>query len=381
MEPVRRRSFLKLAAAPLAASAVDPSPAAGQSSPAAVVLVGDGLGLSPAEYASLLARITAKESFRRDTYLASGPVEELEHAMAALLGKEKALFLPTGTLANHLAVRLLAGENRKALVQAESHLYRDEGDCAQLLSGLNLVPLAPGRATFTADEVAAAVEQAGGPPYPAPVGAISIESPVRRTSGQVFAFDEMKKICAYARAKRIGTHLDGARLFLASAYTGISPAEYAALFDTVYVSMYKYFNAPFGAILSGPASLIAKAEPLRHQFGSLIYQGWESAAIALHHLDGFSQRYQTAVSNGEKLFELLERSGKFRIERVPTGTNISRLRLASGGILDGLRERLAEAQIRIGAAKGATATNIMINETINRRPVEDIASAFVAGLG
>jgi len=190
----------------------------------------------------------------------------------------------------------------------------------------------------------------------------------------------MKKICAYARAKLIGTHLDGARLFLASAYTGISPAKYAALFDTVYVSMYKYFNAPFGAILSGPASLIAKVEALRHQFGSLIYQGWESAAIALHHLDGFSHRYQAAVSNGEKLFQLLERSGKFRIERVPSGTNVSRLRLASGGILDQLRERLADAQIRIGAAKGATVTTIMINETINRRAPDEIAGAFFAGV-
>jgi threonine aldolase len=190
----------------------------------------------------------------------------------------------------------------------------------------------------------------------------------------------MNKICAFARAKRIGTHLDGARLFLASAYTGILPTEYAALFDTVYVSIYKYFNAPFGAILSGPSSLMAKVETLRHQFGSLIYQGWESAALAMHYFDGFSQRYQMAVSNGEKLFQLLERSGKFRIERIPSGTNISRLRLASGGILDQLRELLAEAQIRIGAAKGATLTTIMINETINRRPVEDIASAFIGSV-
>jgi threonine aldolase len=231
--------------------------------------------------------------------------------VATLLGKERALFLPTGTLANHLAVRVLAGDSRKALVQAESHLYRDEGDCAQLLSGLNLVALGPGRASLTADEVAKAVDEAAGPPYPAPVGAISIESPVRRTDGQVFDFEEMKKVCAYALGKHIGTHLDGARLFLASGYTGISPAQYAALFDTVYISMYKYFNAPFGAVLSGPASLIAKVEPLRHQFGSLIYQGWESAAVALHHFDGFSERYRSAVRTGEKHFNCSKPAASF----------------------------------------------------------------------
>ena len=377
MNSVGRRSFLKFAAAPLAASAIEPPQAAAQSSQATVVFTGDGLSLSPAQYANLLTTLTAKESFRRDTYLQNGPVEELEHAMATLLGKERALFLPTGTLANHLAVRVLAGESRKALVQAESHLYRDEGDCAQLLSGLNLVPLGPGRTTLTAGEVAKAVDDAAGPPYPAPVGAISIESPVRRTQGQVFDFAEMKKICAYARGKKIGTHLDGARMFLASAYTGISPAQYAALFDTVYVSMYKYFNAPFGAILSGPASLIARVEPLRHQFGSAIYQGWESAAVALNYLDGFSERYQAAVRKGETLFQLLDNSGRFRIDRVPSGSNIARLRLASGGALDQLRDRLAAAGIRFGGAKGATETSLQINETINRRTPEEIARSLV----
>ena len=380
MSSLERRSFLKFAAAPLAACAIEAPRGAAEPSPAPVLLAGDGLGLSPAEYANLLTTIAARQSFRRDTYLKSGPVEELEHAMATVLGKERALFLPTGTLANHLAVRVLAGETRKALVQAESHVYRDEGDCAQLLSGLNLVPLGPGRATLTADEVAKAVDEAAGPPYPAPVGAISIESPVRRRDGQVFDFEEMKKICLYARDRHIGTHLDGARMFVASAYTGVSPAQYSALFDTVYVSMYKYFNAPFGAVLSGPASLITRVETLRHQFGSAIFQGWESAAVALHYLDGFSERYQTAVRNGEKLFELLRGSGKFQIDRVPSGSNIAKLRLAGGGALDHLRDRLGEAGIRIGSSKGATEANLQINETINRRTAEEIATAFVAAV-
>src|ERR1039457_1381859 len=104
MHSIRRRSFLTLAAAALAASAIEPSQTdAAPSSQAPVVFTGDGLSLSPLQYANLLSTIAAKESFRRDTYLKSGPVEELEHAMATLLGKERALFLPNGTLANHLA--------------------------------------------------------------------------------------------------------------------------------------------------------------------------------------------------------------------------------------------------------------------------------------
>ncbi len=376
---MQRRTFLKSAAAPAAVLAF-PSLAlasrAQEPSAERVVLSGDGLALSPMEYARVLTTIAGRDGFQRDTYLHGGPVEELETRFAALLGKEGALFMPTGTLANQLAVRVLAGENRRVLVQEESHLYRDEGDCAQLLSGLNLVPLGSGRTTITADEVEKAVEQAAGPPYPAPVGAISIESPVRRTQGGVFDFGEMKKICAYAREKRIGTHLDGARIFLASAYSGVSVAQYAALFDTVYVSLYKYFNAPFGAILAGPRALLDRIATLRHQFGSLIYQGWESAAVALRYLDGFTERYQTAVRNGDTLLGLLNGDRRFRIERVPSGSNVFGISLTSGATLDALREGLARAGIVLGGAKGATRGTLQINETINRRPPEDIARAF-----
>jgi threonine aldolase len=267
-------------------------------------------------------------------------------------------------------------------VQAESHLYRDEGDCAQLLSGLNLVPLGPGRATLTLEEVTAAVDQATERPFPAPVGAIAIESPVRRRDGQVFDFVELEKICGYARGKHIGTHLDGARLFLASAYTGISPARYAALFDTVYVSLYKYFNAPFGAILAGPDTLMARVGTLRHQFGSMIFRGWESAAIALHYFNGFSERLEAAVKNGDKLLDLLRLSGSFRIDRIPSGTNLTKFRLASGAPLDQFRERLSHAQIHLRTpSEGATETHIMVNETINRRSPEEIARAFTQALG
>jgi threonine aldolase len=141
--------------------------------------------------------------------------------------------------------------------------------------------------------------------------------------------------------------------------------------------LYKYFNAPFGAVLAGPAALIAKAETLRHQFGSGIYQGWVTAAIALHYLEGFTERYRVAARNGERLMQLLEASGKFRVDRVPSGTNIAWLRLASGGTLDQVRDRLARTGILINAPKDAIHALLQINETINRRPPEEIARAFV----
>ena len=226
----------------------------------------DGLALSPAEYAQLLSGLASDGGVTADEFSRGGIVATLEERMAAMLGKEMAVFIPSGTLANNLALRLLARRGRRVLVQRESHIYNDSGDCAHELSGLTLVPLAPERATFTLAEVAAEVARAEEGRVSTPVGVISIESPVRRVLGEAFDFAEMQRIVLFAREKQIGLHLDGARLFLASAYTGISPQRYAELFDTVYVSLYKYFNAAGGAILAGPRELL---DGLYHHAGCL----------------------------------------------------------------------------------------------------------------
>src|SRR3954465_13970559 len=155
----------------------------------------DGLGLSPAAYARLLTEIAETRGIAVDDYSRGGVVAELEERMAALLGKETAVFLPTGTLANHVAVRRLTqGRGRRVLVQQESHLWNDEGDCAATLSGLTLVPLATGRATITPGEIEAAVVGAPKMRVAVPVGAISIETPVRRVAGQGFDPAELRAV-------------------------------------------------------------------------------------------------------------------------------------------------------------------------------------------
>src|SRR4029453_4661701 len=129
--------------------------------------------------------------------------------------------MPPGTLANQLALRALAGTRRRVIVPEMSHIYNDTGDACQTLSGLTLMPLAPGTSTFTRADVEAVLTRTAGGRVATEVGAIAIESPIRRLSGQMFDWEEAKRIAAFAREKDIGMHLDGARLFLASAYTGI----------------------------------------------------------------------------------------------------------------------------------------------------------------
>jgi len=195
---MQRRAFLTTGAA-LAAAATTPRQDR-------VSFVGDGIALNPGEYSRLLARLVEEKNVQPDSYALGGVIGQMEERFAAILGKEQAIFLPTGTLANHLAVRLLAGSRRRVLVQQASHLYNDCGDCAQTLSGLNLVPLASSRATFTSDEVAEQLSLAAGGRVTAQVGAIQIESPVRRKQGELFDFEMMQKVSALAREKQIGLH-------------------------------------------------------------------------------------------------------------------------------------------------------------------------------
>ena len=344
----------------------------------------DGLGLSPAAYARLIAEIAETRGIAEDEYSRSGVVAELEARLAALLGTEAAVFMPTGTLANHLALRLLARNGRRVLVQRESHLFNDEGDCAQQLSGLNLVPLAPGRATFTPAEVIAEIN---GPPearVAVPVGAISIETPVRRMAGEAFDFEEMRRISGLAREHGIGLHLDGARLLIESVYTGITPAEYAALFDTVYVSLYKYLNAAAGAVLAGPRVLLDGLYHQRRMFGGGLPHVWPYAAVALHYLEGFAERFRGAAAASEKLCDALRDDPRVTVIRPPRATNVTIVQI-TGKAAQGLPERLLAHGVAIRPARrilpdGAEFA-LHANETILRRPIDETIRVFAEALG
>jgi threonine aldolase len=344
----------------------------------------DGLALSPAKYARLLVQLAEERGIAADEFSREGVVFELEQRMAALLGKEMALFLPSGTLANHLALRVLARRGRRVIVQRESHIYNDTGDCAQELSGLTLIPLAPQRATFTLAEVEGEIARLSEARVSTPIGAISIECPVRRLQGEVFDFTEMKQIAAVAREHRIGLHLDGARILLASAYTGITPASYAALFDTVYVSLYKYFNAAAGAVLAGPSELIGNLYHQRRMFGGSLRQAWPYAAVALHYLDGYGERFQRAIAAAETLFQTLRRQPGCEVRRPAAATNVTRLRVF-GADAESLPERLLACGVAIRPALHASPAGadfeLFTNETILRRPADDIVESFIEALG
>jgi threonine aldolase len=333
----------------------------------------DGPDLTPRFLAHWLRGIAQARTMAADSYLLGGAIADFEAAFAALVGKERAIFMPTGTLANHLAVRALARGRDRVLVQERGHIYNDAGDCLQRLSGLSLVPLGKGRASFTLDEVREAVEVAGQARVRVDPGVLVIETPVRRLYGARFDHAEMVRICAFCRERGIGLHLDGARIFIESAYTGIPVKDYAALFDTVYVSLYKSFGTPCGAMLAGPSRLLEGMHHERRMFGGALNQGWMFAAMAQDTLVGSPARLAEMVAVSEQFKARLRGLSGLRLTEVPDGTNVCRLEVDRDAA--GFRSRLEASGIGLPDPEGG-AFYLRMNESLLGEPTEGVVECF-----
>jgi threonine aldolase len=337
-----RRFFVAasgMAALAASASRSAAAPAAAMPFESPLLLSSDGPMLSPSEFASALQHSILSTTVT-DTYAEGGPTAELERFMARALQKEAAVFLPTGTLANQLAIRILAGGKPSVVVQDQSHVFRDEHDMAQIMSGKTLINLAPNQASFSAQEFQDTLTRHAGQ-----VGAVSIESPVRRQMSERFDFAEMQSISRIARRHDIGLHLDGARLFIESVYSGIPVSAYAALFDTIYICLYKCFGAGSGALLCGSRAHIEAALRLRSLFGARMFKTWPFSAVALRIADGFERRLSLVKVRAERFFDRLNDSGAVKVLPVERGTNVYRF-TAQGADPESVRKRVAGEGIR-----------------------------------
>ncbi len=382
---MKRRSFIELASV-LVASTTLPGIAFGKNMNSItpdfenneIDFIYDGMRLSPFEYAELITKLVDEGKIKPDSYSNGGVVEELENKFSTLLGKESAVFMPTGTLANHIAIRKLAKNNRRIIVQEQSHIYNDSGDCAQTLSNLNLLPLGLNELSFTLEDIKQAHKKTKFGRVETKIGVIAIESPVRRMNDCIIEYNRMKEIAAYAQTNGIKMHMDGARLFVQSAHTNIEPKRYANLFDTVYTSMYKCFNAPSGAILAGTKEFTNNLFHERRMFGGGLPSVWPFAAIALYYADSFIEDYGKALFNAEKMFSILQKQERFKITRFYNGTHVVGLNVNVNNLAS-FRESLRKKNILL-RQHNDSGFLLKINPTINRNTPENIADIFVQAL-
>ncbi len=339
----------------------------------------DGLGLSPLEYSQLLVEITKKQAIKADVYGMGGNIHAFEEKVAATLGKEKAIYMPTGTLANHIALRQHCTKRKKILIQQQSHIYRDSGDALSHLSGIHLLPLGTDEVSFSLAAVEKSIQDASVEKVHTGIEAISIETPVRRQHLQRFGFEKMEKISHYARENNIAMHLDGARIFGEAAIMGKDVRVYTALFDTVYISLYKYFNSIAGAMLAGPAELIDGLHNDRRMFGGGLRSAWENVVVADFFFDGFPKRFQEAQKIGKGLLDKLKATRLYDYRRYENGTNVYLLTLTEGNP-DKLQKNLLEYGVLFptynAKEKGFV---IKLNESLIGLEVDEMVNLFVKG--
>ena len=337
----------------------------------------DGDDLNAGQYLETLQQANRREAIQRDFYGEGGAVTALEKKMAVITGKEKAIYLPTGTLANQLAIAVLSGTNTKVFVQDTSHVYRDEADAAQAVFGKRLMPLGNNQPYFTADELQQAIKGLKDREvFSSGIGAVSVENPVRRSEGRRVPIEEIRKISEYCRSQQIPLHLDGARIYMAAAWSGVTVKEYASYFDTIYISLYKYLGAAGGAILAGPAAVIDKMPHLIKIHGGTVFGNWVNAAMALERLEGMEARLQEAIGRSRQIFEGINAIPGLKVSALEGGTNIYAFELEG---VDGnkLQQRLAkEFNILIVPPRDRKRITLTVNETLLNREPGFIIGAF-----
>lgn len=392
VKSTNRRDFLKkcsLSALPLlvpAASlqALPSSPEAkvNTNDQAVVNFIYDGFIFSPQEYLAKLNEINTQTPIQGDFYGDGGATTALEQQFAKLTGKEKAIYLPTGTMANQLAIKLLSGNSTKVIVPENSHIFRDEADAAQSVHHKRLVPVGKGKSYFELKDVKAAINYLNhNEVFKSGLTTIAIENPVRRADGQAMPLKVIQEISAYCKANGYKLHLDGARIHLAMAYHQVSLAEYASYFDTVYISLYKYLHAAGGAILCGDAVLIDQVKHQIKTHGGTVFQTWNNTSMALHYLQGIEARWKKLTELAEELIQELNKLEGLKIQKVTNGTNIYHLSLAESISLKQLANYLNEIHnIWLGRADEEGIVKFTINESLLSRSINDLIVAWKEGM-
>lgn len=255
-----------------------------------------------------------------DQYGEDPTVNRLQERVADLLGKEAALFMPSGTMANQVALKLLTRPGDDVIVGAESHIVWHESGASAANAGVQFTVVGRG-GLFTAAEFAAAWKAPGHVVFP-PTTLVAIENTHNRGGGVVFPQDEIAAICEAARGLGVATYLDGARLFNAAAASGRTLAELAAPFDLVSVALSKGLGCPVGSVIAGPRDRIAQGVRARRMLGGALRQSGILAAAGLWALDNNLDRLAEDHANARLIAEAVAGLPGVRLDLATVQSNI-----------------------------------------------------------
>ncbi len=283
-------------------------------------------------------------------------VIRLQERVAELLGKEAALWLPTGTMCNLVAVKTHTAPGDALVADWMAHVIRAESGGAALASGVIVEGIRTERGIFTASELEAAMDRvvAVPQPYGQPVGVVCVEQTHNFGGGAVWPLKTLDAVAAVARAHGVPLHMDGARLLNACAALGVSAAAVAERVDSVWIDFTKGLGAPIGAVLAGTAEFVARARRYKQLFGGAMRQAGVAAAGCLYALDHHVDRLAEDHDNAGRLARGLAEIDGIEVRTASPDTNMvffdaSGLGLSNREFLD----RLAATGVRMSGAGGA----------------------------
>lgn len=232
----------------------------------------------------------------------------LEEQAAKLLGQAEAVYLPTATMANQIALRILSEPGDEVLAEALAHVFRYELGGPAVHSGLAMKPLQSEDGILTAEQVREAINPPGDL-HTAPTKVLCLENTHNGGGGRVWPLEHLRSVVAEARRGGLNVHLDGARLMNAAVAAGVPAADYGREFDTVTLCLSKGLGCPLGAISAGSHERMAKARRMKHLFGGAMRQAGIVAAAGLYALEHNVERLAEDHANARRLGEGLAEAG------------------------------------------------------------------------
>lgn len=264
-----------------------------------------------------------------DQYGEDPTTGSLQERVAAMLGKEVALFVPSGTMANQIALKVLTQPGDDVVIGADSHVAAHEAGAAAANAGVQFT-IVGDRGLFTADQVARAIKPRAHLTALASTLVI-VENTHNRGGGAVFPQADIEAIAGVARDAGVSTYLDGARLLNASVASGLSPAVLSGPFDLVSIALSKGLGCPMGSVLAGDARLISKAVRVRKMFGGALRQSGIVAAAGLFALEHNIARLEADHANAKRLASRLSDQPGISLDMSRVQTNIVVFTLAEDG--------------------------------------------------
>jgi threonine aldolase len=255
-----------------------------------------------------------------DVFSEDPTVNRLQEKVAALLGKEAALYMPSGCASNQIALKSHTEAGDEIIVETDAHIFNYETAAPAVMSGIQVKTIQGVRGAFSVDQLPQAVRPALY--YMPKTRLIALENTHNRAGGTIYPIGEIKKISEYARAHGILMHLDGARLWNASVASGISPMDYAQHFDSVSVCFSKGLGAPVGSALCGSKQFIARAHKWRKVFGGGMRQAGILAAGAIYALDHNIGRLKEDHEKARCFAESVNQLPKLSVDMDAVQTNI-----------------------------------------------------------